>query len=150
MMMTNFRFNSSCSSNPTSVIGYKIRQITLKGGGGAEKRNVLQNQKAVNCSSFNFIATSNVSKPILKSNAVLFNPYPGLGCPSTTCWPRGFPLSEILDEDTWKTPYENFTTQMNTFAVLQSLADIQPDVDAIYRMTQKTPFIFKRPDPKCK
>ena len=33
------------------------------------------------------------------------------------------------------------------FGVLQSLADIQPDVDAIYRMTRETPFNFKRPIP---
>ena len=97
-----------------------------------------------------FVASTNVSKPILKSNVVVFNPYPALGCPSVTCWPRGFPLSEIQNEDTWKTSYENFTTQMSTFAVLQSLADIQPDVDAIFRMTQKTPFIFKKPDLMCK
>jgi hypothetical protein len=33
---------------------------------------------------------------------------------------------------------------LSTFGVLQSLADMQPDVDAIYRMTQKTPFLFRR------
>jgi len=33
------------------------------------------------------------------------------------------------------------------FGVLQSLADIQPDVDAIYRLTKETPFVFKRPTP---
>ena len=31
------------------------------------------------------------------------------------------------------------------FAVLQSLADIQPDVDAIYRLIRGTPFSFVRP-----
>ena len=43
------------------------------------------------------------------------------------------------------------------FAVLQSLADIQPDVDAIYRLIRGTPFSFLRPAPidapivlKCK
>jgi hypothetical protein len=33
------------------------------------------------------------------------------------------------------------------FGVLQSLADVQPDVDAIYRLTKETPFNFKRPMP---
>ena len=33
------------------------------------------------------------------------------------------------------------------FAVLQSVADFQPDVDAIYRLTRTTPFDFKRPQP---
>ena len=37
-------------------------------------------------------------------------------------------------------------TKVN-FAVLQSVADYQPDVDAIYRLTRKTPFIFQRPLP---
>ena len=31
------------------------------------------------------------------------------------------------------------------FAVLQSVADYQPDVDAIFRLTRKTPFSFRRP-----
>ena len=33
------------------------------------------------------------------------------------------------------------------FAVIQSLADIQPDVDAIYRLVRGTPFSFIRPEP---
>ncbi len=33
------------------------------------------------------------------------------------------------------------------FAVLQSVADFQPDVDAIYRLTRTTPFNFERPTP---
>ena len=33
------------------------------------------------------------------------------------------------------------------FGVLQSLADIQPDVDAIYRLTKETPLVFERPTP---
>ena len=32
-----------------------------------------------------------------------------------------------------------------SFAVLQSVADSQPDVDAIFRLTRKTPFSFLRP-----
>ena len=30
------------------------------------------------------------------------------------------------------------------FGILQSLADIQPDVDAIFRLTHKTPFVFNK------
>ena len=48
-------------------------------------------------------------------------------------------------------------TPRANFAVLQSLADIQPDVDAIYRLVRGTPFSFIRPEPtiapsvqKCK
>ena len=29
--------------------------------------------------------------------------------------------------------------------MLQSVADYQPDVDAIFRLTRKTPFTFRRP-----
>ena len=42
--------------------------------------------------------------------------------------------------------YTKLSTKTN-FAVLQSLADIQPDVDAVYRMIRDTPFSFVRPEP---
>ena len=42
--------------------------------------------------------------------------------------------------------YKLNETKVN-FAVLQSVADYQPDVDAIYRLTRKTPFVFQRPLP---
>lgn len=41
---------------------------------------------------------------------------------------------------------ENENKKIN-FAVFQSLADVQPDVDAIYRLSQQTPLHFKRPEP---
>ena len=42
--------------------------------------------------------------------------------------------------------YKTHRTGIN-FAVLQSVADFQPDVDAIYRLTRITPFSFPRPKP---
>ena len=42
--------------------------------------------------------------------------------------------------------YKLNETKVN-FAALQSVADYQPDVDAIYRLTRKTPFVFQRPLP---
>jgi hypothetical protein len=79
-----------------------------------------------------------------------FNPYPVLGAPTNTSWPRGLPLNEILNPDSWNaTLGEGKSIRLTTFGVLQSLADIQPDVDAIYRMTQETPFMFRRKQ-KCK
>ena len=86
----------------------------------------------------------NAVKPILKSNTMVFNPYPILGCPFPICWPRGFPLSEIQNPDTWQASFEEATTQLHSFGVLQSLADVKPDVDAIFRMTQETPFLFQK------
>ena len=38
-----------------------------------------------------------------------------------------------------------FNQSLINFAVLQSVADSQPDVDAIFRLTRKTPFSFRRP-----
>ena len=67
-----------------------------------------------------------------------------MGAPTKPCWPRGLPLHMIHDEVT------NTSLMVNNlikFGVLQSLADIQPDVDAIYRLTKDTPFNFNRPEP---
>ena len=83
-------------------------------------------------------------KPNLKSEATVFNPYPALGCPSSICWPRGFPLIEIQNAETWQASFEESVIPLKSFGVLQSLADVQPDVDAIFRMTQKTPFVFQQ------
>ena len=64
------------------------------------------------------------------------------------------PLDLVLDEnnignvDNEFRSYQNDSfsnTQNSNFAVLQSLADIQPDVDAVYRLIRGTPFSFKRP-----
>ena len=65
------------------------------------------------------------------------------------------PLDLVLDEnnignvDNEFRLYQNESlanTQNSNFAVLQSLADIQPDVDAVYRLIRGTPFSFKRPN----
>ena len=64
------------------------------------------------------------------------------------------PLDLVLDEnkignvDNEFRLYQNDSfsnTQNSNFAVLQSLADIQPDVDAVYRLIRGTPFSFQRP-----
>ncbi len=76
-----------------------------------------------------------------------FNPYPELRSPDPEAWPRGYPFNSILGQTV-----PSLRTQVSPekksiqIGVLQSLADIQPDVDAIYRLTRKTPFLFKRPD----
>ena len=68
-----------------------------------------------------------------------------LGAPSLPCWPRGLPLQNIKEEVVPSGVYVD--SKKFQFAVLQSLADVQPDVDAIYRLTKNTPFQFKRPEP---
>ncbi len=89
------------------------------------------------------------SEPKLISiNLTVFNPYPILGCPErNSCWPRGFPLGDVLKE-AWNTTTlkKPDYVALKSFGVLQSLADIQPDVDAVFRMTKTTPLMFDRPE----
>ena len=71
------------------------------------------------------------------------------------CWPRGLPLRVVLSEnntgdaDHYQSYQEDLysSTISTNFAVLQSLADLEPDVDAIYRLIRGTPFSFIRPEP---
>jgi len=64
-----------------------------------------------------------------------FNPYPVLGCPLTPCWPRGFPLDKIRVDETFAVTDKLLTRHMapRRIALVQSLGDYQPDVDAIFR-----------------
>jgi hypothetical protein len=56
-------------------------------------------------------------------------------------WPRGFPLEE-LQTSTSRIAFGDLT-QLNS-PIQQGLADENPDVDAIYRMTQSLPLVFDR------
>jgi hypothetical protein len=47
-------------------------------------------------------------------------------------WPRGYPLSRVTDEQSLK--MEETTITAEDVGVVQGLADIEPDVDAIYRL----------------
>ncbi|XP_052771432.1 uncharacterized protein LOC128211070 [Mya arenaria] len=81
--------------------------------------------------------------------ANFFNPYPYLGAPNPSCWPRGYPLtlirsSEGMDHLTFKN-VSNVKSAAKHVGVLQALADHEPDVDALYRLIHGTPFYFKRP-----
>jgi STELLO glycosyltransferases len=59
----------------------------------------------------------------------------------TRIWPRGFALDQILD------PLPGLSDLKNvTCPVQQGLADDNPDVDAIYRLTQPLPIQFDRGD----
>ena len=80
----------------------------------------------------------------------VYNPYPNFeslnvkdGSPAFV-WPRGFPLDLITDESTWKAGRgikESSTTGLVT--IVQSLADHDPDVDALYRLTSSLPIRFQ-------
>ena len=61
------------------------------------------------------------------------------------CWPRGFPIDLISD----KTPNIYLKNNKNdSLGLVQYLVDLDPDVDAIYRMTSINSEIkFKKKDP---
>ena len=63
----------------------------------------------------------------------LINPYPYFNVNESYVWPRGFPLEEIRNRATL--PNLCDSNRKRQIAVIQSLANIQPDVDAIYRFT---------------
>ena len=72
--------------------------------------------------------------------ADVWNPYPAFGS-DAEIWPRGFPLSRITDEATKKTSVEG-EADRGQLGVVQFLAQHDPDVDAIYRLTRKLPYDF--------
>lgn len=68
----------------------------------------------------------------------VFNPYPHMGAPTKPSWPRGLPLHAIKRVcNHTLTAYDGAG-----IAVLQSLANNEPDVDGIFRLTQPIPFDF--------
>ena len=73
-----------------------------------------------------------------------YNPYPSLGAPSMPSWPRGLPLNHVKKPESYNATLVPRTIDSKAIAVLQSLADLQPDVDAIYRLIMPIPFNFKR------
>jgi hypothetical protein len=77
-----------------------------------------------------------------------YNPYPSLGAPYLPSWPRGLPLDDIKVASSFNTTLEKVIIDCSEIGVLQSLADYQPDVDAIFRFTQPIPFWFKRSQEK--
>jgi hypothetical protein len=75
----------------------------------------------------------------LASSTGWVNIYSEFGAPN--CWPRGYPLHHIMN------PGEDVSrgeTNGLPWGVMQYLADEDPDVDAIYRMTRTEPVFFAR------
>jgi hypothetical protein len=56
------------------------------------------------------------------------------------CWPRGFPLHKVLTSESRTAQ----SAKPMPWGVLQYLADEDPDVDAVYRMTNAAPVYFAR------
>ena len=83
-----------------------------------------------------------------QSKQIFLNPYPYFGVNETRVWPRGFPLQFVKDSTT--IPRTCNMTHSFEVGIIQSLANEQPDVDAIYRLTREVPFNFKHtPDSRC-
>lgn len=60
-------------------------------------------------------------------------------------WPRGFPLNHILNKVLSKP--KRSKAEDSEIGIWQFLADEDPDVDAIYRLTNNTPIIFNKRSP---
>jgi len=58
-------------------------------------------------------------------------------------WPRGFPLEVLQDADP-SAKHSSGKVQSIDCPIQQGLADENPDVDAVYRMTMKLPFDFDK------
>ena len=87
----------------------------------------------------------------INSDHFLFNPYPSFSplmrnTDPHIVWPRGFPLNFIKDGKTSNSNENDAYSRNERVAIFQSLADQDPDVDAIYRMTKDISLIFTRPD----
>lgn len=82
-----------------------------------------------------------------RQKGILFNPYKHFGVNEDFCWPRGFPLNHIQDGNVTPSTCQQDINDSDVY-VYQSLADMQPDVDGIYRLTKKTPFDFSVPNPR--
>ena len=55
-------------------------------------------------------------------------------------WPRGFPLERVREEPQ---PLANFPVGEACCPIQQGLADENPDIDAVYRLTSRLPFSFE-------
>lgn len=61
-------------------------------------------------------------------------------------WPRGFPLERVTNDAARLAP-DALTRQDVQVGIWQGLADGDPDVDAIYRLTSNTPCLFEERAP---
>ncbi len=61
---------------------------------------------------------------------------------ATRCWPRGFPL-ECIKRDMKNIHQGDFKREKSLTPIQQDLANLDPDVDAVYRLTSELPVNFK-------
>lgn len=63
---------------------------------------------------------------------------------SDNIWPRGLPLEEIQGNGNIAEELTPTSIETDSIKIFQGLADENPDVDAVYRMTLKLPFNFEK------
>lgn len=82
-------------------------------------------------------------EPVCYNESVL-NPYPLFHPTNPQAWPRGYPLEKIKSTLYNRNPFPIKTNSFDNhnIGVVQYLANNDPDVDAIYRLTQPLPFDF--------
>ena len=84
-----------------------------------------------------------VEVPSVRSEGGWVNIYAEFG--ASACWPRGYPLHALKDPVMAATKGHDSLP----WGVLQYLADEDPDVDAVYRMTRGEPVFFARNRSLC-
>ena len=78
------------------------------------------------------------------------NPYMiYLNHPGEYIWPRGYPLEAIKMEPDYVFVPVNKTSEIRSIGVIQYLQDVNPDLDAIYRITNTIPATFDKTKKKC-
>jgi hypothetical protein len=107
--------------------------------------NILKSKEHLKVPSPGHNALSIVDYPATHSFPT-YNPYVMLGAPHLPSWPRGLPLDHIKNNATWNTTLTRLSVPSSSIGVIQSLADSDPDVDAIYRLTRPIPFNFATPE----
>ncbi len=86
----------------------------------------------------------------ISSDHHVFNPYPFFEATHSGkdafVWPRGFPLGFIRDTEAYDSSHVHQikNVSLENIAVFQSLADHDPDVDAIYRLSRPLPVYFEK------
>ena len=102
----------------------------------------------LNIKSFNELQEMEVHD--VSTSHHIYNPYaffePTNQEPSKAAiiWPRGQSLQFNNDPETYDVPHPKSAISLRDLVVVQSLADHDPDVDAIYRMTRKLPVLFEK------
>jgi hypothetical protein len=145
-----------------NIIIAKHHSFTLPGSPEAppitstthNSHNINSSSKVINISSSKVITGTGITnnnyvafEPEAGYESLVLNPYPLMGANVSPCWPRGFPLERIISNSSSHarpSPIRlaHVTVAASAVGIMQSLANHDPDVDAIYRLTQPLPFDF--------